>query len=86
MNLTETTTVRDLLQSHPEAFDVLVRHGMCEDCKADPPAVPLGHFARKHCGGDIQGLIHEIRTAVGAARAGGHGLAGLDREPAPNDY
>ena len=64
-----TTTVRDLLTQHPVVFDVLVRHGMCEDCKADPPPVPLGHFAHKHCGGDIVGLIAEIESAIGAGSA-----------------
>lgn len=64
MTLTETTTVRDLLTRHPETFDVFLRHGMCEDCKADPPPVPLHHFARKHCGGDVQGLISELEASM----------------------
>ncbi len=40
MTISETTTVRDLLTRHPETFDVFLRHGMCEDCKAAPPPVP----------------------------------------------
>ncbi len=45
MNLTITpdTTVRDLLSAHPELFAILERHGMCADCKADPPPAPLSH-------------------------------------------
>lgn len=66
MTISETTTVRDLLTRHPETFDVFLRHGMCEDCKAAPPPVPLQHFARKHCGGDVAGLLQEIRSAMGA--------------------
>lgn len=64
--LNESTTVRDLLTAHPHVFNVLLRHGMCEDCQADPPPVPLGHFARKHCGGDVEGLLGEIREALKA--------------------
>ncbi len=66
LTIEPSTTVRDLLAAHPRAFDVLLRHGMCEDCRSDPPLVPLAHFAAKHCGGDIAGLLREIRTAAGA--------------------
>ncbi len=66
LTLTALTTVRDLLAAHPQAFDVLVSRGMCEDCKADPPPVPLGHFAAKHCGGDLSGLIEELGRAIDA--------------------
>lgn len=62
--LSEATTVRDLLKAHPHVAPVLLRHGMCADCQADPPPVPLGHFARKHCAGDIEGLLGEIREAM----------------------
>lgn len=58
------TTVRELLTEHPGAFDVLLSHGMCQDCKDDPPAVPLAHFAQKHCGGDLENLIDQIEATV----------------------
>lgn len=60
----ESTTVRDLLKAHPNVFQVLLGHGMCEDCKADPPPVPLGQFAKKHCGGNISGLIEELNQTI----------------------
>lgn len=66
MTLTETTTVKDLLTQYPQAAEVLLRHGMCEDCQQNPPPVPLGHFARKHCAGDLAGLIVELNAAIGA--------------------
>jgi len=59
-----TTTVRELLAAHPAAFGVLLGHGMCEDCRSDPPPVPLAHFAAKHCGGDLTRLLGEIRGAI----------------------
>lgn len=59
-----TTTVKELLTARPEVFPVLLGHGMCEDCQADPPPVPLGHFASKHCGGDVDGLLDELRQAM----------------------
>jgi hypothetical protein len=62
--INESTTVRDLLAVHPEVFPVLVGHGMCEDCKADPPPVALGHFAAKHCSGDVRGLLEELKCAI----------------------
>lgn len=62
IELTGETTVRDLLHAFPPAADVLLRHGMCEDCKLDPPPVPLAHFAKKHCNGNLAGLIAEIRA------------------------
>ncbi len=58
------STVQELLAEHPVAFDVLAGHGMCEDCKANPPQVPLEHFAQKHCGGNLSGLIAEIEKAL----------------------
>ena len=63
----ENTTVRDLLAAYPQAFDVILRHGMCEDCQADPPPVPLHHFARKHCGGDTPGLLKELNAVIAKA-------------------
>ena len=66
MTLTETTTVKDLLTQHPQAAEVLLRHGMCADCQQNPPPVALGHFARKHCAGDLAGLIRELNAAIGA--------------------
>ena len=59
------TTVKDLLEIHPEVFPVLLGHGMCADCQDDPPPVPLAHFAEKHCEGRISELIAEIRSAMG---------------------
>ena len=67
MELTATTTVRELLHTHPSAFDVLLRYGMCSDCQHDPPLVPLEHFATKHCAGDLDGLIAELRGVIGEA-------------------
>jgi hypothetical protein len=67
--ITADTTVCELLSRHPEVFPVLERHGMCADCKADPPAAPLHHFAGKHCGGDVQALIAELTAAIGGAPA-----------------
>ena len=64
MILTEDTTVRELLTTHPEVFDILLGHGMCADCQDDPPPVPLHHFARKHCGGDVLGLIRELEALM----------------------
>lgn len=66
LDITEATTVKELLTVHPEVFEVLLGHGMCESCQASPPPVPLGHFAMKHCGGDFSGLLGEIRTTLQA--------------------
>lgn len=63
-SIDENTTVRELLSSYPDTFQVFLRHGMCEGCKSDPPPVPLHHFARKHCGGNITGLLDEILEAI----------------------
>jgi hypothetical protein len=65
MQLTPTTTVREVLTAHPTAAEVLLRHGMCADCQDNPPLVPLHHFATKHCGGDLDGLIEELTQAIG---------------------
>ncbi|GMV97138.1 MAG: hypothetical protein AMXMBFR83_14970 [Phycisphaerae bacterium] len=62
--LHENTTVREVLTTYPQTFDVFLRHGMCEDCKTDPPPVPLHHFARKHCAGDVTGLIAELNGII----------------------
>lgn len=59
-----STMVRDLLRTYPQTLPVFLRHGMCPDCKTDPPLVPLAHFASKHCGGDLERLIEELQTAV----------------------
>ena len=58
------TTVRDLLTTYPQTFEVLVSHGMCQDCKTNPPPVPLQHFADKHCAGNLTGLLVELATAI----------------------
>jgi hypothetical protein len=65
MELMTTTTVSDLIGAYPEAFEVLMRHGMCADCRQSPPPVPLAHFAQKHCDGNIAGLLDELRAAIG---------------------
>jgi len=59
-----TTTVRELLAAYPAAFAVLLRHGMCEDCRSNPPPVPLAHFAAKHCGGNLARLVGEIQGVI----------------------
>ena len=64
MELAATTTVRDILQTYPAAWNVLLKHGMCSDCQHDPPPVSLAHFAMKHCAGDLKGLIAELRSAI----------------------
>ncbi len=65
LNIDGITTVRDLLEAYPKVFPVLLSHGMCEDCQADPPPVPLHHFATKHCDGNIAGLLDELRLSAG---------------------
>lgn len=67
MTIDANTTVRDLLTVHPETVSILLSHGMCADCEAAPPAVPLGHFATKHCGGNLDGLIEELTGAIDSA-------------------
>ena len=62
--LNANTTVRELLTAFPQAFGVLSAHGMCADCKEDPPAVPIGHFAHKHCGGNLDGLLAELHAVI----------------------
>lgn len=64
LEITENTTVRELLTTHPDTFAILLDRGMCADCEAAPPPVPLRHFADKHCGGDVTGLIRELNEAV----------------------
>jgi hypothetical protein len=62
--ITPSTTVRELLEAHPSVFQVMLGHGMCASCQQDPPDVPLSHFAQKHCGGNLAGLIQELETAA----------------------
>lgn len=69
LTIDETTTVRAMLAAYPQTFSILVEHGMCAECKADPPPVSLGRFATKHCGGDVAGLIDQLRRAAGAPPA-----------------
>lgn len=64
LELNALTTVRDLLTAHPGVFPILLGHGMCADCQANPPPVPLGTFAAKHCGGNLEGLIAELDEAI----------------------
>lgn len=65
LNIQPDSTVREILTTHPNTFDVFLRHGMCADCQNDPPPVPLHHFARKHCGGRIDALIEELMSVIG---------------------
>ena len=64
LTIDRDTTVRELLTEHPAAFDVLVSHGMCQDCEDDPPPVPLEHFAQKHCDGDLKSLIEQVEAVI----------------------
>ena len=68
LNIDGNTTVRDLLTTYPAAFDVMASHGMCQSCKDNPPPVPLviqpNHFAHKHCGGDLAGLIAQVVSVI----------------------
>lgn len=66
LTIEPSTTVRDLLAAYPGTVDVLLRYGMCADCRSDPPPVPLAHFAAQHCGGDVAGLLREVKAAAGA--------------------
>ncbi len=63
------TTVRDLLTAYPQTFEVLVSHGMCTDCKHNPPPVSLSHFAGKHCGGEVDTLLAELHAVIASAEA-----------------
>lgn len=58
------TTVRDLLTAFPQAADIMIAHGMCADCKSDPPPVPLHQFAKKHCDGNLPGLLDELGAVL----------------------
>lgn len=64
LNINGNTTVRDLLTEHPSACDVLVSHGMCQECKDNPPPVPLEHFAKTHCDGHLKNLIEQVEAAI----------------------
>ena len=64
MQITPATTVKDILDRHPHLFSIFEARGMCEDCKVSPPPVPVGHFAMKHCGGDIEGLLAELERNI----------------------
>lgn len=67
MTIDANTTVRDLLAVHRETVSILLSHGMCADCDAAPPAVPLARFATKHCDGNLDGLIEKLTRAIGSA-------------------
>ncbi|MGI6456886.1 MAG: hypothetical protein ACOX5R_14875 [bacterium] len=56
--------VCNVITNHPEAFTVFERHGMCEDCKMDPPPVSISHFANKHCEGRIEDFLRELNEQV----------------------
>lgn len=55
--------VCDVLNETPTAFAVFERHGMCQDCKDNPPPVPIRHFAEKHCQGRIDEFLAELNQA-----------------------
>lgn len=57
--------VCEVLTRHPAAWNVFVRHGMCEDCKQSPPPVPISHFATKHCDGRIEDFLNELNGELG---------------------
>ncbi len=69
LRIEATTTVRELLTAYPQVFPVLLSHGMCEDCQDDPPPVPLQHFAAKHCNGNIEDLLQQLRRSLAVERA-----------------
>lgn len=52
------------MTAYPQTFGILRSHGMCEDCKTNPPPVSLHHFANKHCAGDITGLLAELTATI----------------------
>jgi hypothetical protein len=60
---TADTTVRHILHSYPHAYEVFESHGMCEDCKDDPPPLPLSHFAGRH-GVAVNDLIRQLEAVV----------------------
>ena len=64
--LTGDTLVCDLLTKHPQTFAVFESHGMCADCKASPPPVPLHHFSSRH-DVPLNRLIAELNTAISAS-------------------
>jgi hypothetical protein len=65
MNLTPDTTVRDILQACPAAFEVFLAHGMCESCQSAPPPVPLAHFSDRH-EVDLEQLVNELEACFRA--------------------
>ena len=62
--ISPTTTVRDLLRAYPQAFPVLLGHGLCADCEANPPEVPLSHFASKHYVMRLNEVIQKFSTQI----------------------
>ncbi len=61
--LTGDSLVRDILTECPDAFSVFEQYGMCDDCKVQPPPVPLHHFSTKH-GVALDQLISELTTTM----------------------
>lgn len=64
LSIDGTTTVRDMLWACPETFAVLLSRGMCGDCQKNPPPVSLEHFARKHCEGNLEDLLQDLRQVI----------------------
>ena len=69
IRLTGETRVCDLLTRHPQTFAVFESHGMCAECKAAPPPVPLQHFSARH-GVPLAQLLAELTAAIGQRQAG----------------
>jgi hypothetical protein len=64
IRLTGETQVCDLLTRHPQTFAIFESHGMCAECKAAPPPVPLQHFSERH-GVPLAQLLAELADAIG---------------------
>ena len=56
--------VCDVLTNYPQTWDVFIRHGICKDCQQSPPPVPVMHFVNKHCGGQIELFLQELKNSV----------------------
>ncbi len=64
MSFQATDLVKDVLSTHAQAWAVFERHGICEDCRNDPPPVPIQHFVDTHCDGKIDEFLDELNTAI----------------------
>lgn len=64
MLLQATDLVCDVLANHTAAWEVFENHGICADCKHNPPPVPIQHFVDMHCDGRIDEFLHELNSAI----------------------